>query len=428
MRTQVRLETVAGNGELQSAMSGSTQVSGATGAGILSIALIGPDEYRRKEVAAALSGFPGVLVREFTSYPPDLDDLPQMLQQHHNIVLVDLDSDPEYALNVVESLCSESAATVMVYSATADRTLVVRAMRAGAREFFALPLAATEVADALARFSVNVPGERPVKKRAGRLAVFLGTKGGCGVTTLASRFGVALARESGKKVLLIDMGLPLGDAALNLGIIAEYATDNACRNTTRLDGNFLTSLLASHSSGLSVLAAPSEFPQTMPSIEAIDKLMAVARQSFDYVVVDAGSRLDLKDSTLFDASATIYLVTQFGVSELRNSNRLISQFFSSRGRRLQIVLNRFGKQGLGFDEKELTKALTRPAQWKIPNDPAIARQIEDIGSQRAQKSSPLWIVIRRMARKACGLPESDGKRKPFSLWPFPKTLHETTEP
>ena len=151
MRTQVRLETVAGNGELQSAMSGSTQVSGATGAGILSIALIGPDEYRRKEVAAALSGFPGVLVREFTSYPPDLDDLPQMLQQHHNIVLVDLDSDPEYALNVVESLCSESAATVMVYSATADRTLVVRAMRAGAREFFALPLAATEVADALAR-------------------------------------------------------------------------------------------------------------------------------------------------------------------------------------------------------------------------------------------------------------------------------------
>jgi len=133
------------------------------------------------------------------------------------------------------------------------------------------------------------------------------------------------------------------------------------------------------------------------------------------VVVDAGSRLDLKDSTLFDASATIYLVTQFGVSELRNSNRLISQFFSSRGRRLQIVLNRFGKQGLGFDEKELTKALTRPAQWKIPNDPAIAARLRTSASQRAQKSSPLWIVIRRMARKACGLPESDGRESLQSL-------------
>jgi pilus assembly protein CpaE len=408
-------------------MSGSPQIPGALGAGILSIALIGPDEPRRKEVAAALSGFPGVLVREFSAYPPDLDDLPQTFQQQHKIVIVDLDSDPEYALDVVQSLCSDSPSTVMVYSATADRTLVVRAMRAGAREFFALPLAATEVADALARFSVHLPGERPVKKRAARLAVFLGTKGGCGVTTLASRFGVALTQESGKKVLLIDFGLPLGDAALNLGLIAEYSTDNAFRNTARLDGNFLTSLLITHSSGLAILAAPGEFPQSVPSIEAIDKLLTVARQTFDYVVVDAGSRLDLKDSTLFDASATIYLVTQFGVSELRNSNRLISQFFATRGRRLQIVLNRFGTQGLGFDEEQITKALTRPAQWKIPNDPGVARQIEDVASSRAQKSSPLWFVIRKMARKACGLPDGDEKKKSFSLWPFPKALRETTE-
>jgi pilus assembly protein CpaE len=408
-------------------MSGSPQNPSASGAGIVSIALIGPDEPRRKEVAAALSDFPNVQLTEFSAYPTDLDDLPPILQQMRGIILVDLDSDPEYALDVVETLFSDSSSTIMVYSATADRTLVVRAMRAGAREFFALPVAGAEVTDALARFSVHAPGERPSKKKAGRLAVFLGTKGGCGVTTLASRFSVALTQESGKKVLLIDLGLPLGDAALNLGMIADYSTDNAFRNTARLDGNFLASLLAKHNSGLFVLASPNEFPETLPSVEAIDKLLAVARQSFDYVVVDAGSRLDLKDTTLFDASATIYLVTQFGVSELRNSNRLISQFFSTRGRKLQIVLNRFGKQALGFDEEKITKALTRPAQWKIPNDPSLAHQIEDAGSPRAQKSSQLWIVIRKMARKACGLPENDDKKKTFSLWPFPKALHESTE-
>jgi hypothetical protein len=32
-----------------------------------------------------------------------------------------------------------------------------------------------------------------------------------------------------------------------------------------------------------------------------------------------------------------------------------------------------------------------------------------------------------MARKACGLSESDERKKAFSLWPFPKALHETTE-
>jgi pilus assembly protein CpaE len=408
-------------------MSGSHQNPSASGAGTVSITLIGPDETRRTEVATALSVFPGVQLTEFSAYPVDLDDLPPILQQQRGIVIVDLDSDPEYALEVVESLFADSTATVMVYSATADRTLVVRAMRAGAREFFALPLAATEVADALARFSVHAPGERPTKKKAGRLVVFLGTKGGCGVTTLATRFSVVLSQESEKKVLLIDLGQPLGDAALHLGLFAEYSTDNAFRNSARLDVNFLQSLLVKHASGLSVLASPNEVPQGMPPVEAFDKMLAVARQNFDFVVVDAGSRVDLKDTTLFDPASTIYLVTQFGVSELRNSNRMISQFFATRGRRLQIVLNRFAKQGLGFDEEKITKALTRPAQWKVPDDLALTVQLKEAAPAVTQKGSSGWNVLRKMARKTCGLPESDEKKKSFSLWPFPKALHETTE-
>ena len=71
MRSQDRLETVAGNGELHSAMSGSTQNPSASGAGIVSITLIGPDEPRRKEVATALSEFPGVQLTEFSAYPID---------------------------------------------------------------------------------------------------------------------------------------------------------------------------------------------------------------------------------------------------------------------------------------------------------------------------------------------------------------------
>ena len=427
MSTQGKLSDVAGNGELHRAMSGSSQNPNAGGVGIVYIALIGPDEPRRKEVARALSAYRGVQLTEFSAYPTDLEDLPPILQQQHSIVIVDLDSDPEYALEVVESLCTESTATVMVYSATADRTLVVRAMRAGAREFFSLPIADAEVVDALSRFAANLPGERPARKKAGRMAVFLGTKGGCGVTTLATRFAVALTQESGKKVLLIDLGLPLGDAALNLGIIPDYSTDNAFHSISRLDGSFLTSLLSNHSSGVALLAAPNEFPQSMPSNEAIDKLLTIARQTFDYVVVDAGCRLDLKDTTLFDATATIYLVTQFGVPELRNSNRLITQFFTARGRRLQIILNRFGRMGLSFDEAQLTKALTRPAQWKVPNDLSLINQFDDVSSPRVQKSSPVWAVLRQMARKACGLPDEEEKKKAFSLWPFPKTLHESTE-
>ena len=168
-------------------------------------------------------------------------------------------------------------------------------------------------------------------------------------------------------------------------------------------------MLAKHTTGLSVLAAPSEFPPNEPSVEALDKLMAVARQNFDYVVVDAGCRMDLKNARFFDEFAILYLITQVGVTELRNSNRMIGQFFASRGPRLQVVVNRYSPQSLLLEEKQIEKALTRTIDWKIPDDYPTARRTQNTATPLAMSDSPISRAIRRMARKACGLPEEDDK-------------------
>jgi pilus assembly protein CpaE len=391
------------------------EVNGAHGAGVISVALFGPDELRRKAISTVLAECPGVRVQEFSSYPADPDEVHIMLAEHHDVVIVDLDGSPELALNIVESICDDGSRTVMVFSEKADQGLVVRCMRAGARELLVLPITAADMADALARVSVRLPGSRPAKRRAGKLFVFLGAKGGCGVTTIASNFAILLAQESGKKTLLIDLGIPLGDVAINLGLVAKFSTNDAFQNSSRLDTNFLSSLLTEHSSGLFILPAPGEFPQSKISVDAVDKLLIVARHSFDYVVVDAGYRPDLKDSALSDSSATIYLVTRVDIAELRNSNRLITQFFATRGRKLQIILNRYTPDLL-IDDAHITMALTRPAQWKIPYDPVSTRRARHAASPLALKNSPISIVIRQMARKACGLPEKDEKKKGFSFF------------
>ena len=76
------------------------------------------------------------------------------------------------------------------------------------------------------------------------------------MTTIASSFALSLARESGKRVVLIDLALPLGDAALQLGLKGQYSTADALLNFSRVDSNFLSTLLVKHDSGLQVLAAP----------------------------------------------------------------------------------------------------------------------------------------------------------------------------
>jgi pilus assembly protein CpaE len=342
--------------------------------------------------------------------------VPKALGRDYDLVIIELDTDPVLALSMVRSICALGLAAVMVYSAKPDLEMAIGSMRAGAREFLKLPLATAEMAEALARVAIRRLTPRQPKSTGRKCFVFLGAKGGCGVTTLSSNFAVTLAQESRQSTLLVDLGLPLGDAAINLGMVTKYSTANALQDSNRLDASFLASLVAEHASGLQVLAAPSEFSKTLPPPGALDKLLSVARQNYDHVVVDAGSRIDLKGSALIDDSAIVYLITQVGVTELRNANRMISHFFAHRVHTLQIVLNRYAPRALGFDEEHITKALTRPAEWRIPDDYATARRTQNTATPLALEDSPISRAIRQMARAACGMPENHEKKKRFSFF------------
>jgi pilus assembly protein CpaE len=395
----------------------SSQYPESIGTSVLSIALIGPGEDRRASAAAALKGSTGNELREFPSYPPGPDEVSRLLEQQYDIVVIDLDADPEYALELVENISSSGAVTVMVYSEKSEPEVLVRCMRAGAREFLTLPFDSNLVAEALVRAAARRPVNKAVKRAAGRLLTFIGAKGGAGATTLACNFAVALAQDPNQKTLLIDLDLPLGDAALNLGIAAEYSTINALQSTNRMDASFLSQLLVKHSSGLSVLAAPGKFIPYEVSDEAIDRLLDVARQDFDNVVVDWGSRLDFAGTGVLRDSTAIYLVTQAGIPELRNSNRLISQFFTGAGPQLEIVINRYEPRSMGVGEEHITKALTRPAQWKIPNDYPAVRKMQINAAPLVLGDSPIARLIKQMARAASGQAEIAAvKKKGFSLF------------
>jgi protein TonB len=111
----------------------------------MSVALIGPDNARRSVVAKAVTVSEDRSVQEYASYPA-LAELPAVMETHFDIVMIDLDSDQSYALEIVEKIAAISDVTVMVYSTRNDPSLMMRCMRAGARDF--LPIPADAVRDA----------------------------------------------------------------------------------------------------------------------------------------------------------------------------------------------------------------------------------------------------------------------------------------
>ncbi|MGB8846087.1 MAG: hypothetical protein WCC73_10430, partial [Terracidiphilus sp.] len=123
----------------------------------LSVALIGPNESQRSSAVTILSLCGGNEVCQFASYPPQLDDVTKMLEANYDVVIVELGSDLEYALDLVESIGENGRATVMVYSDSKDSELLVRCMQAGAREFLAYPFSRDLMAEALVRAAARRP-------------------------------------------------------------------------------------------------------------------------------------------------------------------------------------------------------------------------------------------------------------------------------
>lgn len=105
-----------------------------------SVALIGPNDSHRRVVAGALAGSKTRDVREFIDYPGQPSDLPRMLGQGFDVVMIDVDSDQSYALALVEDMAAMGRVRVVAYSMRSDSGLRASCLKAGADDFLPLPM------------------------------------------------------------------------------------------------------------------------------------------------------------------------------------------------------------------------------------------------------------------------------------------------
>ena len=76
---------------------------------------------------------------------------------------------------------------------------------------------------------------------------------------------------------------------------------------------------------------------------------------------------------------------------------------------------------MGVSDDHINKALTRPAQWKIPNDYASVKRMQIDAAPLALADSPVSREIRRMAQSVSGSPAPEGngsqaKKKGFRFF------------
>ena len=266
------------------------------------------------------------------------------------------------------------ASHVPIIMLTAEREVEqkVRGLRAGADDYLIKPFHPAEllarIKSLLARFAPkDVLLARPPL---GRVLAFYGAKGGVGTTTIAINAAIALHRELGRKVCLVDGNLQFGDhrVFLDLGLDRKSIVDIV--TAPSMDQDLVRQILVKHDSGVDLLLAPPS-PETAELVtpEHLPVILEHLRAMYDYVLIDIDKRMDDVNLGIIEAADTVFVVMTADLSCLKNV-RLVLETISHLGyesKKVQLVLNR-SNAFTGINVRNAEGALKRTIDHQILNE------------------------------------------------------------
>jgi len=391
---------------------------------VLRLAIVDPSDSARDSLKTILLGLDMVWLEAECSRYEFFTDV--VTQTHPDIGIVALDKDADKALQLVEQLGQAAPnCSVLVVSGSTDGTLILRAMRAGAKEFLPKPVRIEDLVAALERIRSLRFGRGEAKSRGSTVIAICGATGGVGTTSVAVNLGCVLAKEPENSVVLIDLDLSLGDADVFLDTIPDYTLVDVAQNVTRLDFTLLKRSLTKHSSGLFLLPRPVQLEDVkLITPEDLQRVIGLLKATFTHLVVDLSKSYNPLDMVALEMANHALLVTQLDLPCLRNVVRLMMSFGEMEGLKdkIKIVVNRSGLENGQISLKKAQETMGRDIFWQLPNDYRTMVEVRNNGVpliEQAPKASITQSVV-QLAEALAGAAkegeEADASKPGKSRW------------
>jgi len=259
--------------------------------------------------------------------------------------------------------------SVMATGPDGSADLVIRAIRAGAVEFLRRPISRDDLAAAIEKVRRLRKGPSTTDVRAGRVVSVYASKGGLGVTTLATNLAVCLAQDELNAVIAVDLDLRQGGVSTLLNMRPQYSVLDAFAQSERLDESFLRGLLAQHASGLQLLAAPSHVERSRFTPEQVREGLSVIRSHFAHVVIDLPHDLDPGTIAALEESNDVLYLVGLNVPAVRAAAAGLTALrqLGIDNRKLKVIVSRADSDE-EVSLRQAREALGAPVFWRIPND------------------------------------------------------------
>lgn len=338
---------------------------------VIRLALVDPNDASRNTLKPLLLGIDSVWLEAECSRYEFFSDV--LKQTQPDIALVAIDSNPQAGLDVVSHVHQNyPACHILVLSSSQEGTLILQAMRNGAKEFLSSPLKLDDFLAALERIRHQMgKAQGDSQVRASQVISVAGVSGGIGCTSLAINLGCCLAQHPGRSVSIIDLDLALGDADVWLDIIPDYTIQDVAENISRLDYSLLRRSLTKHECGAFLLPRPVEMEdKTQIGGDEMRRMIALLKATFTHLVIDLSKSYGTLDQAAMAASDVILIVTQLDLPSLRNANRLMQYFKRQAGlfEKVKVVVNRMGLEDSSISLSKALEVLGHDVFAQIPNE------------------------------------------------------------
>ena len=378
------------------------------------VIVLNADEEAGPQLRALLLGIPGVKIVAEVDEPALLARA--LAQFPAEVLLLHLDPNPAATMEIVAPLIAGQKDQLATIGMTEDRSaeLVVRAMRAGMREFLWKPFPPEQLTDILHHLGLEAP---TIRQQAGRLIPIVGVCGGMGATTIATNLAVELAQLPGAggddklKTAIVDLDFRFGQVAMFLDVQPTYTIAELCDTPEHIEPRMIERVMVRHPSGVHVLAIPNDMEQAQRiSAGQCAGVLAALLEYYDFVVVDGPVRLDPTARAVFDMADVYLVVLQLLVPPVRNTDRLLREL--ARGgynmEQIRLVCNRCGREAGYLAPTDVETTLGRPLTWSLPDDWKTASTAVNVGSPLLESApkSRLRAALQQIALAMAGRGEA----------------------
>ena len=232
------------------------------------------------------------------------------------------------------------------------------ALFAGAKDVLIKPIDPEKLMNSIYRIhqlqerTVVTKAEAPQKKlrksELGQVYTVFSTKGNIGKTFVSINLAASLAKNPEKRVVLVDLDLDFGNAALALNLYPKFTITDVIDDIRHMDSDLIESYLIPHESGIKVLPANLQ-PNMNDFINAehIHVILEALRESFDYVVVDMPGRFVETIMPALALADQLLVITTPELSAVRNIKVLLVTLkdLNFPQSKIRIVLNKEDLRG-----------------------------------------------------------------------------------